>query len=116
VVAGNAYSAMTTTVTLDISADHAAFAGHFPGNPLVPGVVLLDETLHAVASTRGLAPGRCTVLAAKFLSAAHPGERLQLVIEPGSNGQQAFTIRAPDRVVASGILTLPAAAASSHES
>ncbi len=108
-------AALATPVTLDIPADHAAFAGHFPGNPLVPGVVLLDETLHSVAGTRGVTAGRCAVVAAKFLSAAHPGERLQLVIEPGNNGQLGFTIRAANRVVASGILALPATATSSHE-
>ena len=106
---------MTTLVTLDIPADHAAFAGHFPGNPIVPGVVLLDETLYSVASARGVPPGQCTIFAAKFLSAAHPGERLQLAVEPGNNQELHFTIRAPDRIVASGILTLPATAARSHE-
>ncbi len=110
------HTAMTTPVTLDIPADHAAFAGHFPGNPIVPGVVLLDETLYVVASTRGIASGKYSILTAKFLSAAHPGERLQLAIEPGNNQLLSFTIRAPDRVVASGILALPAAAAGSYES
>jgi len=106
---------MTDALTLDIPADHAAFAGHFPGNPIVPGVVLLDETLHSIASARGVAPGKCAVVAAKFLSAARPGERLQLVIEPGDDAQLRFTIRAPDRVVASGVLTLQVTAASAYE-
>jgi 3-hydroxymyristoyl/3-hydroxydecanoyl-(acyl carrier protein) dehydratase len=106
---------MTTLMTLDIPADHAAFAGHFPGNPIVPGVVLLDEMLHLVAGAHCVAPQTCGIHAAKFLSAARPGERLQLAIEPGNNLRLGFTIRAPDRVVASGILTLPESAASSHE-
>ena len=106
---------MITFVTLEIPADHAAFAGHFPGNPIVPGVVLLDETLHSIASAYGVPPAKCTIFAAKFLSAAHPGELLQLAFETGNNERLPFTIRAPDRVVASGILTLPATAASSHE-
>jgi 3-hydroxymyristoyl/3-hydroxydecanoyl-(acyl carrier protein) dehydratase len=106
---------MTTVMTLDIPADHAAFAGHFPGNPLVPGVVLLDETLYLVAGARGVAPQKCSILAVKFLSAAHPGEPLQLSIEPGAGQRLGFAIRAPDRVVASGILTLPVAVASAHE-
>jgi 3-hydroxymyristoyl/3-hydroxydecanoyl-(acyl carrier protein) dehydratase len=106
---------MSTLVTLEIPADHAAFAGHFPGNPIVPGVVLLDETLYSVASARGLAPEKCILVAAKFLSAARPGERLQLALEPGDDQRLRFTIRAPDRVVASGILTLPVTGAGSHE-
>jgi 3-hydroxymyristoyl/3-hydroxydecanoyl-(acyl carrier protein) dehydratase len=106
---------MTDPLTLDIPADHAAFAGHFPGNPIVPGVVLLDETLYSLASTRGVTPGDCAVVAAKFPSAAHPGERLQLIVEPGNDEQLNFTIRAPDRVVASGVLTLQVTAASAHE-
>jgi len=106
---------MTTLVPLEIPADHAAFAGHFPGNPIVPGVVLLDETLYSVARAHGVAPEKCAILAAKFLSAAQPGERLQIALEAGDNGRLHFTIRAPDRVVASGILTLPVTAADSHE-
>ncbi|HLQ11872.1 MAG TPA: hypothetical protein VK130_01340 [Steroidobacteraceae bacterium] len=107
---------MSTLMTLDIPADHAAFAGHFPGNPLVPGVVLLDETLYSVARAHGVAPGKCTICAAKFLSAARPGERLQLALDAGDSGQLRFTIHAAERIVASGILTLPAGAARSHES
>lgn len=30
-------------------ADHPAFPGHFPGNPIVPGVLLLDQLIHEVA-------------------------------------------------------------------
>ena len=33
-----------------INADHPALSGHFPGNPIVPGVVILDHILAAVAA------------------------------------------------------------------
>ena len=36
------------SVALAIAADHPAFAGHFPGRPLLPGVALLSEVLEAV--------------------------------------------------------------------
>ena len=31
-----------------ISADHPSLPGHFPGHPIVPGVVLLDRVLEAI--------------------------------------------------------------------
>jgi len=34
---------------LSIAADHPSLPGHFPGQPIVPGVVILDEVLHAIA-------------------------------------------------------------------
>ena len=37
--------------------DHPAFAGHFPGRPIVPGVVLLDQALLFAAQMRGEAGG-----------------------------------------------------------
>ena len=33
-----------------INADHPALPGHFPGNPIVPGVVILDYILAAVTA------------------------------------------------------------------
>jgi 3-hydroxymyristoyl/3-hydroxydecanoyl-(acyl carrier protein) dehydratase len=35
-----------------IAADHPSLPGHFPGNPIVPGVVILDEVAAAVAQWR----------------------------------------------------------------
>lgn len=99
---------MTAVVTLSIPADHAAFAGHFPGNPVVPGVVLLDESLHSIATAFGISISACTIVSAKFISAAHPGELLRLHIEPALDDRVHFTIRAPDRIVASGALSIPA--------
>lgn len=33
-----------------INADHPALPGHFPGKPIVPGVVMLDHIIAAVAA------------------------------------------------------------------
>ena len=43
---------MTFEVLRLIHADHPSLPGHFPGAPLVPGVVILDEVVAALAEWR----------------------------------------------------------------
>jgi 3-hydroxymyristoyl/3-hydroxydecanoyl-(acyl carrier protein) dehydratase len=91
-----------------VAPDHPAFAGHFPDNPIVPGVLLLDAAVHAVQ--RALAPGgaaaqACRISAAKFLSPVGPGETLTLSCSPGAGaGGIHFEIRSGARKVATGTL------------
>lgn len=62
-----------------VPADHPALPGHFPGRPLVPGVVLLDAVRAAIP---GSTPWRLhSIPAVKFLQPVLPGERIDLQIE-----------------------------------
>ena len=88
--------------------DHPAFAGHFPGRPIVPGVVLLDQAILFAARIAGARAGAWQVGTAKFLSPVGPGETLVFSLQPTPRGALAFTVRAGDRDVASGSLTPPA--------
>lgn len=67
-----------TPVTLHIPPDHPAFAGHFPGNPVVPGVVLLDLAQCAVEQALGRTVSGLAV--AKFHRPVRPGETVSLQI------------------------------------
>jgi 3-hydroxyacyl-[acyl-carrier-protein] dehydratase len=89
---------------LPIAADHPAYAGHFPGTPVLPGVVLLDATLHALEKAGKGASGYWEISSAKFQSAVRPGEPLTLQHETLPNGSVRFAIRTPDRPVANGLL------------
>ena len=96
------------TTSLDIAANHPAYSGHFPGQPVLPGVVLLDATLRVLERSgkrivEGRA-GRWTINSAKFQSVVRPGEALTLEHETLPNGSVRFAIRTADRAVASGIL------------
>ncbi len=42
------------SLSFSIPASHPALAGHFPGNPIVPGVVILDEVIQAAQQHSGL--------------------------------------------------------------
>lgn len=97
-----------SVLSLPIPADHPAYAGHFPGQPILPGVVLLDAALHALATQQGGAAGGSVHLnAAKFLSPVRPGEALTLHAAASPAGGVRFEIRCADaqggeRSVASG--------------
>ncbi|WP_434034559.1 AMP-binding protein [Cupriavidus sp. a3] len=96
-----------------IDAGHPAMAGHFPGNPIVPGVVLLDHALLALGSALGrpLVPTQAGTI--KFLSPVRPGERVEIEhdAEPATDGSERLriTLRSAGREVASGTLQLRAA-------
>ena len=82
--------------------DHPAFAGHFPGTPILPGVVLLDIALQAIAETSGIALDTCEISAIKFLSPVNPGDELTLNHSRLASGTLRFDIVAGERKIASG--------------
>ncbi|HEY7888026.1 MAG TPA: hypothetical protein VIC29_07370 [Steroidobacteraceae bacterium] len=94
-----------TAAALPIAADHPAFDGHFPGAPILPGVVLLDETLRAIGLAMGGEPRSWRVGSVKFLRTVAPGEALTLQQERLASGTVRFTILSAGRAVATGALS-----------
>ena len=92
---------MEAVTTLTIAAEHPALAGHFPGAPILPGVVLLDEIVHAVQGAEALS---WRIGAAKFVSPVHPGETLTLEHERRPNGSIHFSVSRAGQTVAHGVL------------
>lgn len=89
---------------LAIAPDHPAFAGHFPGQPLLPGALLLAEVLDAAQREPALAAliGPCpSVAQAKFLAPVPPGCVLQIEWTP-RHGALAFDVRRDGVSVARG--------------
>ncbi|HVC02630.1 MAG TPA: hypothetical protein VND80_10550 [Steroidobacteraceae bacterium] len=93
------------SVDLAIDANHAAYAGHFPGRPILPGVVLLDAALHALATEGLLDPARCRVASCKFSSPVRPSDRVVLELSATANGSIRLRFSAGGRAVASGVVT-----------
>lgn len=98
----------TEPTTVCFAAGHPAFAGHFPGRPMVPGVLLLDAALHAATEARmsvGNGQGhalRCQITSAKFLSPVLPGETVTISCTPTPAGHTRFDISGGGRQVATG--------------
>lgn len=91
-------------IALHVSPGHPAFPGHFPGQPLWPGVSLLSEVLEAVLSEPSLAALLGTaprIGQAKFLAPVRPGARLVLELRASARGVH-FEVHEGERRVASG--------------
>jgi 3-hydroxymyristoyl/3-hydroxydecanoyl-(acyl carrier protein) dehydratase len=93
---------MNNTTTWIVPPEHPAFAGHFPGTPVLPGVVLLDVALHSITEARGIALDLCEISSVKFLSPAHPGDELEIQHSLSAIGTIRFEIMAGARKIASG--------------
>jgi 3-hydroxyacyl-[acyl-carrier-protein] dehydratase len=92
-----------SSATWTVPVDHPALAGHFPGRPIVPGVVLLDQTLRYIdQETTGWG-----IANAKFLSPVGPGETLVFQWQAKPSGAIEFVISSAGRSVATGLLMPP---------
>lgn len=58
--------------TFRVASDHPSLPGHFPGNPVVPGVVILDEVIGAAERCLGAPLHVVAMPAAKFVAPLLP--------------------------------------------
>ena len=103
------------------------FAGHFPGNPIVPGVIITE----ALAQAAGIAAASgypetarpvfllSAIRTMKFLQAVRPGEEIELRAEKIGATETLFQFKVEARVdgaaVAEGQLVLSVAAGFARE-
>jgi 3-hydroxyacyl-[acyl-carrier-protein] dehydratase len=82
---------------------HATASGHFPGRPIIPGALLLDEVVSAIATR---APFSFRTV--KFLAPLRHGEALELRWHDAIDGTIRFEIRRPAQTdaVLTGVLEM----------
>lgn len=84
----------------NIPIDHPCLPGHFPGQPVVPGVVLLEQVMRAIEAAHGPLPG-LRLPQVKFLRPLLPGESARVRLE-GAAPRWRFQVLRGDDVLASG--------------
>lgn len=94
-----------TAVVLAVAPGHPAFAGHFPGSPVLPGAALLDEVLWEIERRRGIDVTHWRIAAVKFLGRVLPGDELILRHSAPAAGTICFTVSGARGPVAAGRLT-----------
>ena len=92
------------SATLRVPATHPALAGHFPGNPIVPGVVILDAVISAAVAWLGASFQVRGLSHAKFLAPLKPDQaaRIELVLR-GSLIE--FSVYRAEATIAKGTLS-----------
>jgi len=83
-----------------IPAEHPSLPGHFPGQPIVPGVVLLDRVIEAIEAGYGpLPPLRLPQV--KFLKPLLPGQSASVELL-GDAPRWRFRVLRGQELLASG--------------
>ena len=96
---------------MSIAADHPALPGHFPDNPVVPGVVVLDHILSAVAA-EWPAYQVTGIRKFKFLRTLLPGEPFSVQCAAVQNGRMRVEcLQAGTRIAEGNLLLVEVAAA-----
>ena len=88
---------------LSVPAEHPVFRGHFPGNPIVPGVMLLEWVTREVAQVLECAPSALRVRESKFFTPLAPLQQAKLSFEVGER-RCAFDIQHEATRIARGIV------------
>ncbi len=88
---------------IEIAHDHPSLPGHFPGRPVVPGVLLLARVVAAYCKRHpDLAID--AVPEAKFHSPLLPAERCAVDFQTTATGRVDFKCSVGERLVARGVL------------
>lgn len=88
-----------------VPVDHPCLPGHFPGSPVVPGVVILDEVLAAIAARLGALPARLRLAQVKFVQPLLPEQAATIELH-GAAPAWTFAVRHGQALLASGSVRL----------
>lgn len=94
---------MTFEVHRKIEENHPALAGHFPGNPIVPGVLILDEVMQAARQWRGQLRLK-RIISVKFDSPLKPGRAFSIRMREEGSSHIAFECSMDGSTLVSGRL------------
>lgn len=97
----------TQQFELRIDASHPSLPGHFPGRPIVPGVVLLDQAIAAAERWLGRPLRIASLTQAKFTRPLLPEQSATLALAL-ANEELRFEIRHAGERIAQGAFKLGA--------
>jgi 3-hydroxymyristoyl/3-hydroxydecanoyl-(acyl carrier protein) dehydratase len=91
----------TVTASFTIPSNHAALPGHFPGNPVVPGVVVLDHVIRVLEASGIPLPQLRKLKQVKFIEPLLPDQEATVTAEIG-DAALSFSVTRGGRTIAKG--------------
>jgi 3-hydroxyacyl-[acyl-carrier-protein] dehydratase len=94
------------SATVEMTSDSPWFSGHFPGEPILPGIAQLAMVFDLIAGTSEEQLKVAGVSRVRFKKIVGPEDRLQISATPaeGDPGAYGFRMTVGQELVCSGIL------------
>ena len=94
-------AAPTVTANFTVPPNHAALPGHFPGNPVVPGVVVLEHVIRVLEDSGVPLPQLRKLKQVKFIEPLLPDQEATVTAEVG-DAALSFSVTRGGRTIAKG--------------
>jgi 3-hydroxymyristoyl/3-hydroxydecanoyl-(acyl carrier protein) dehydratase len=94
-------AAPTVTANFTIPPNHAALPGHFPGNQVVPGVVVLDHVIRVLEASGVPLTQLRKLKQVKFIEPLLPDQKATVTAEVG-DAVLSFSVARGGRTIAKG--------------
>ena len=93
--------------SIQVADDSPWFSGHFPDNPILPGVAQLEMIVTLISETIGMPVKLTGMSRVKFRKIVRPGDLLDIQVAPGTKKDQyTFKIIGDNEDVCSGSIFL----------
>ncbi len=98
-------------------ADSRWYAGHFPGDPILPGIAQLQMVRELISGASQEKLSLAALSRVKFRKIVRPGETLDIQVADGNkDNRYTFRIMRGDEEVCSGMITLRPSATTTESS
>jgi 3-hydroxyacyl-[acyl-carrier-protein] dehydratase len=95
------------SLEFSVPADHPALPGHFPGRPIVPGVVLLDSVIAAAERWLQQPLALRALAQAKFVAPLLPNEQAQMRLSVEGEDLRFDIVRAGTTIASGAFKVTP---------
>jgi 3-hydroxyacyl-[acyl-carrier-protein] dehydratase len=95
------------SVGVRVPADSPWFSGHFPGEPILPGIAQLGMVFDAIARAGDRKPTIKSISRVRFKRAIRPDDHLKIIAAPRGDEVESYNFRImhEEEVVCSGAMT-----------